>query len=219
MQLWNKIFNIINKLIQFINVKKNEDEEDSEDESESENEDEDEDENEEEEEEEEEENKIEKEVNEKQSIKYTKTLYSDYINPKPYNQSKQESKSKSYNFNQLKQEPIKSKSYNQPKQESLRSRKSYNQLKQEPLESKSYNQPKQSPQDTQEQPVRRQRPVTSDVVARRLISSALGIKPREKTAEEKEIDRKKFEEARAQRLAARLERQKRLQENSDIFNE
>jgi len=35
-----------------------------------------------------------------------------------------------------------------------------------------------------------------DVVARRLISSALGIKPKEKTAEEKEIDRKKFEEAR-----------------------
>jgi hypothetical protein len=56
-------------------------------------------------------------------------------------------------------------------------------------------------------------------VARRLISSALGIKPREKTEEEKEIDRKKFEEARAQRQAARLERQKRLQENNDIFNE
>jgi len=151
-------------------------------------------------------------------MKYTKTLYSDYIKPKSYNQSKQESKAKSYNYNQLRQESLRSKSYSQPKQESLRSR-SYNQLKQESLESKSYNQPKQPSQDTQEQPVRRQRPVTSDVVARRLISSALGIKPKEKTAEEKEIDRKKFEEARAQRLAARLERQKRLQENSDIFNE
>ncbi|ORX40431.1 hypothetical protein BCR36DRAFT_375431 [Piromyces finnis] len=78
---------------------------------------------------------------------------------------------------------------------------------------------RQTSQETQEKPVRRQRPVTSDVVARRLISSALGIKPKEKTEEEKEIDRKKFEEARAKRQAARLERQKRLQENSDIFNE
>jgi len=87
------------------------------------------------------------------------------------------------------------------------------------LRTNSNNQSKQTSQNSQEPPVRRQRPVTSDVVARRLISSALGIKPREKTAEEKEIDRKKFEEARAQRLAARLEKQKRLQENSDIFNE
>jgi len=84
---------------------------------------------------------------------------------------------------------------------------------------KSTTPPKYISNETQEKPVRRQRPVTSDVVARRLISSALGIKPKEKTEEEKEIDRKKFEEARAQRLAARLERQKRLQENSDIFNE
>jgi len=73
--------------------------------------------------------------------------------------------------------------------------------------------------ETQEKPVRRQRPVTSDAVARRLIANALGVKPKEKTEEEKEIDRKKFEEARAKKLAERLERQKRLQENSDIFNE
>jgi len=95
-----------------------------------------------------------------------------------------------------------------------------NQSRQQILKQESTTTLKQtSSQETQEKPVRRQRPVTSDVVARRLISSALGIKPKEKTAEEKEIDRKKFEEARAQRQAARLERQRRLQENSDIFNE
>jgi hypothetical protein len=76
----------------------------------------------------------------------------------------------------------------------------------------------QSNQESHDKPVRRQRPVTSDAVARRLIANALGVKPKEKTEEEKEIDRKKFEEARAKRRAERLERQKRLQENSDIFN-
>ncbi|KAI8812585.1 hypothetical protein BJ742DRAFT_768192 [Cladochytrium replicatum] len=56
------------------------------------------------------------------------------------------------------------------------------------------------------------RPVTTDMVARRLVAGALGLPTRKKTQEEIERDRKKLEEAKAQRDAQRAAKLKKEEE-------
>ncbi|ORX88805.1 hypothetical protein K493DRAFT_319190 [Basidiobolus meristosporus CBS 931.73] len=62
------------------------------------------------------------------------------------------------------------------------------------------------------------RPVTSDMVARRLVGNILGIKVT-KSKEALEQEKKKLAEARAQRLAKKKEEAKRLEESERTFLE
>ncbi|KAK9717129.1 hypothetical protein K7432_006426 [Basidiobolus ranarum] len=62
------------------------------------------------------------------------------------------------------------------------------------------------------------RPVTSDLVARRLVGNILGIKV-SKSKEALDLEKKKLAEARAQRLAKKKQEAKRLEESERIFLE
>lgn len=61
------------------------------------------------------------------------------------------------------------------------------------------------------------RPVTSDVVARRLISGALGIAVKRRTPEERAADEAKLKEAQLQRESAVRARQQREAELAAAF--
>ncbi|KAI8809250.1 hypothetical protein BJ742DRAFT_852929 [Cladochytrium replicatum] len=62
------------------------------------------------------------------------------------------------------------------------------------------------------------RPVTTDMVARRLVAGALGLPTRKKTQEEIERDRKKLEEAKAQRDSLRSAKLKKEEEVGAAWN-
>ncbi|KAJ3329703.1 R3H and coiled-coil domain-containing protein 1 [Blyttiomyces sp. JEL0837] len=63
------------------------------------------------------------------------------------------------------------------------------------------------------------RPVKTDVVARRMIAGALGVRARKKTASEEEEDKKKIKDALYQRLAEKQSKQQREAELQAAWDE